>query len=84
MSLRGNSLAVGLKAGADVLHYLQFHLHSEVELPEDLSLPPHLGCTRFSVKDVLHSPRFKPFDPLEVHPDTSEVVPPVGLNDHVI
>ena len=78
MPLRGYSLAVGLEAGADVLDNLQFHLHCKVEFSEDLSLPPHLGCARFGVKNVLHSSRFESLDSLEVHPDASEVVPHVG------
>ena len=36
------------------------------------------------VADVLYCSGFKPLDPLEVHPETAVVVPPVGLNDYVI
>ena len=84
MTLVGDSLPVGFKAGGDVLDQLQLDLHCEMELPEDFSLPPHLSGSRFGVEDVLNFARFKPFDTLKVQPDTLQVVPGVGCNDQVI
>ena len=53
MTLVGDSLPVGFKAGGDVLDQLQLDLHCEMELPEDFSLPPHLSGSTFGVEDVL-------------------------------
>ena len=84
MTLVGDSLPVGFKAGGDVLDQFQLDLHCEVELPEDFSLPPHRSGSRFGVENVLDCARLEPFDSLKVQPDTLQVVPGVGSNDQVI
>ena len=77
-------LAVLLKAVDGEAHNLSLDLLGEVELPEDILLPPNLLGTLFSVKLVLLLSGSEELHALQVKPNILDVVLPIELLDQVV
>ena len=82
--LDGNLLAVAGKRLGDVLDDLHLDLLGEVELSEDLLLPPHRSGSVLVVEPMLGCSRLEPFNAHIIKSDNLSVLRSLHHDDHVV